>query len=156
MERTDVLSKLKQFSAQKWDGVSEISPKYPSMKSSWGSKYFTSQRGAQCPLPKVVLYYRSLLSNTCWQTSEKKSLIATVENVLRLTSEENLNQKRGEEAKGETEDLEEAMEEGNVDDCLLNWDEICKNTKFVKVEIFYFITSPSHSSYFRKRAPESA
>jgi hypothetical protein len=130
MAQADVLSKIQQFSARKWDGVDQISSKYPSMKSSWGSKYFTTPRGAQCSLPRVVLYYRSLISSTCWQTCEKRNLTKTIEDVTRLNRENNLSSNRGEAA--ETgEDETKGDDSGN--DGPIDWNEVCKMTKFAKV-----------------------
>jgi hypothetical protein len=98
----EIAEKISRFSSEKFSGVQEISPRYPSSKST-GSKYFRTQRGTQCPLPSAVfLSYRGLLAPTYWQTSEKKNLVDCVESLLSESS-------------------------GNVD-----WTEVCQLTKFVK------------------------
>ena len=134
----EVLSNIQRFSARKWDGISEISTKYPSMKSSWGSKYFSTQRGVQCPLPRVVLYYRSLISATYWQSSEKKNLNKTVEDMLRLNRDPNRGEGMALEAEAETESGEDEAKE---DEISINWNEVCQITKFVKVFFHPFLFS---------------
>jgi hypothetical protein len=100
----DIAQKISQFSSQRFNGMHELSPRYHSLKNTSDSKYFSTQRGTQCPFPSAVfLSYRGLLTPTYWKTSEKKNLIDCVEN-LKLSEREG----------------------GQID-----WNEVCAITKFV-------------------------
>lgn len=112
------IQKLQEFTAQKWAGIQDISPRYPQMKSTWGSKYFSTQRGVQCPLPRVMLTYRGLLTPTCWYNQDKKNLLNSLEKVY--SSNE-----------GENEGGEEVQNEDGMRN--INWNKICDMTKFARV-----------------------
>lgn len=113
--RAKEIQQIQQFTSQKWSGIHEISPRYPQIKSSWGSKYFTTQRGLQCPLPRVILTYRSLLTPTLWQNTDKKNLLTSINTFYPPNSAEN-------------ETLEDEGNHQNID-----WKVVCEMTKFAKV-----------------------